>query len=181
LFSILGSEIACLYLQGETMRKTRAVKKNGFTLIEMVIVLAMLGVLGAVSFAYSMRQQSRWDLRGTAREISSTIHNLKQSASRQNLMHRVEFENENIMHAYARGETAGDWQHLLRVETLGKVSFAEQPVDFLINSRGMILCPLNLQPVSRTITLRSPKGAGYDNIFIRVLPHGGVQIERHFN
>ncbi len=153
-------------------------KKNGFTVVELMVVIGMIGILAAASFSYSMRQAERWNLRQTVREVSATFHGIKQRASRQNLMHRIEFNSGGLATSFR--DQNGVWQNLDRVELQGKVSFESLPADFWVNSRGMLVDPNTGQLVARNLVLRSPKGGAFDRIIIRLLPYGGVQIERQF-
>jgi prepilin-type N-terminal cleavage/methylation domain-containing protein len=59
-------------------------KQRGFTMIELLVVLLIIGVIATLTVNISMRNRHRWALRNTAREITSIFYQAKQMASREN-------------------------------------------------------------------------------------------------
>jgi type II secretion system protein H len=64
---------------------------TGFTLAELMIVLAIMAVLGAIATPALLSQLPDYRLKGTAREISSTLHYAKMSAASTGKEYRLQF------------------------------------------------------------------------------------------
>ena len=67
------------YLEG--LRMCTPSKAKGFTLTELMIVVAVIGILGAVTTPVLLSQLPNYRLTGTARAFSSTLQYAKLSAA----------------------------------------------------------------------------------------------------
>ena len=61
-------------------------KQKGFSLIELLLVLVLIGTLVAMTVNFSLRNKDRWSLRDTARDITSTYYQA-QAAGRARKLH----------------------------------------------------------------------------------------------
>ena len=59
---------------GPKRQKTKLAKTNGFTLIEILVVLAILGVLMLASYPSILNSLETRTLENTARDIRASLH-----------------------------------------------------------------------------------------------------------
>jgi len=67
------------------------VKAKGFTLTELMMVVAVIAILGAITTPLLLSQLPDYRLKGTARAISSTLQYAKMSAASTGKEYRVQF------------------------------------------------------------------------------------------
>ena len=68
-------------------------KNNGFSLIEVIIVMAILGTLLAIAAPNFSRYRDNADLKEAARDISSDLQLYKQRAIAENVRYRITFNS----------------------------------------------------------------------------------------
>jgi prepilin-type N-terminal cleavage/methylation domain-containing protein len=78
--------------------------QSGFSLIELIIVVALIGIVAAISVPQVLRQMPRWHMKGTVRDIASTLMVARLKAIQANQdysvlfsssSYRVEIDNDN--------------------------------------------------------------------------------------
>src|SRR3569832_262046 len=94
------------------MRRRRA--QSGFTLIEILVVLCIVGVLGALSVR-GLRSLARSDLRASVSHLSGAIRYLFDRASTTGQYHRLVIDIESGRYW---AEVSDDMFYLLRVSVL---------------------------------------------------------------
>ncbi|MBN2399545.1 MAG: prepilin-type N-terminal cleavage/methylation domain-containing protein [Candidatus Aminicenantes bacterium] len=152
-------------------------EKNGFSLIELLLVLVLIGIFVGMTVNFSYRNKDRWALRDTAREITSVYYQAKQRAARENASVRIDVTADHYAYYW---DKAGTWE-ALRNEPLPKNITASSTANFLINPSGFILDPATLKIAgSQTITLQAPRGADFDTMTITIYPYGGLRVEKVF-
>jgi prepilin-type N-terminal cleavage/methylation domain-containing protein len=151
-------------------------KKRGFSLIELLLVLTLIGITVAMSVSFSLRNKDRWSLRDTTREITSTYYQAKQRASRENASMRLDIGANG--YTYYR-DNAGAWE-VVRTETYPVKITASSIADFQINPMGFILNLDSTISNTRTITLRAPRGSDFDSMTITIYPYGGLRVAKDF-
>jgi prepilin-type N-terminal cleavage/methylation domain-containing protein len=67
--------------------------QRGFSLIEMLIVIAMIAVVAAVVIPHSVGYVANRDLKSAARNIAGDIYDLKQRAMSEDRWYQVTFNN----------------------------------------------------------------------------------------
>jgi len=155
--------------------------RKGFTIIELLLVLLIMGLLGAMAINMSIRNRHRWSLRNTAREITSIFYQAKQIASRENSPVLVDFDaNEYAL--YSR--RAGAWQKLKGEKYGEKLTVNKTPADstgFAIAPSGFLINPDTMAIYGmQTIVVSAPNGALFDTITINIYPYGGVRVQKDF-
>lgn len=82
--------------------------KNGFVLMEVFIVLAIMSILSTIAFPYFAQWMKNTEYRSSAREIMNTLREARSMAISKNLEHRVEFESMNRRFRVIQGNRASD-------------------------------------------------------------------------
>jgi prepilin-type N-terminal cleavage/methylation domain-containing protein len=151
--------------------------KSGFSLIELLLVLILIGTVVGMTVSFTTRNKDRWSLRDLAREITSTYYQARQRAARENSSMRLEILEKS--YTYYR-DNAGIWETLKREDFPEKID-ATVTANFLINPSGFILDPVSLKIAgSQTITLSAPRGGDFDTMTITIYPYGGLRVEKDY-
>ncbi|HSQ34410.1 MAG TPA: prepilin-type N-terminal cleavage/methylation domain-containing protein [Candidatus Binatia bacterium] len=155
------------------MRKNQ----NGFSLIELLLVLLLIGIIVAMTVNFTVSNKDRWSLRDTARIITSLYYQAKQRAARENAAVRLEIQAKQI--TFYRNNL-GLWEVVKQEDFPEKIT-AVVLADFLISPSGFILDPVSLKIIgAHTITLNAPRGANVDAMTITIFPYGGLRVEKAF-
>lgn len=156
--------------------------KQGFSVIELMVVLLFFGAILAATLGYTLQNKDRRNLSATAKEIAGEIYKIKQISARENIIIRMTFTDNSYIYQYHDGLT---WQPLNNKNARGgtareNVTVWDSP-DFAVNSRGMVLIPGTLQLSNQQdIKMTAPRGAGIDRITIHLYPYGGMEVEKEF-
>ena len=158
-------------------------KCEGFSIIELLVVLLFFGAIISATLSYSLKGKDRRNLSATARIITGEVYKIKQISARENLIIRMTFTADSYKYQYYDGAMWQDYSTRdVSDDTTPENIVVLNPPDFAVNSRGMILKPADLQlSGTQTITLRAPRGAGYDYINIQLFPYGGIKVEKNYN
>ncbi len=152
-------------------------KQNGFSLIELLLVLIMIGIIVSMTVSFTTRNKDRWSLRDTARFITSTYYQAKQRAARENTSVRLEVQA--TQYVFSRNN-AGLWE-VVKSEIFPEKISAVVTADFLISPSGFILDPVSLKIAgAQTIALNAPRGGDVDAMIITIYPYGGLRVEKLF-
>jgi prepilin-type N-terminal cleavage/methylation domain-containing protein len=154
-------------------------KEKGFSLIELLLVLALIGTMVAMTVNFSLHNRERWALRDAAREITSTYYQAKQRAARENAPIRLQVRADG--YAIYRNNL-GAWE-VIKDEFYPKKITGVTLADFKVNPMGFILDPgiaNNTMLGTQTIVLNAPRGADVDAMTITIYPYGGLRVEKAF-
>ena len=91
--------------------------QQGYTLAEVIIVLAIVAILSGIVLPPAMQWVQSADYRASARTILSILRETRSLAITTNFEHRVEFENANRRFRIMRGNKANDssdWNTVVR-------------------------------------------------------------------
>lgn len=157
------------------------INRKGFTVVELLVVLLLIGVMVSMSIGISMRTSHRWALRGTAREITSMFYQAKQLASRENSLVMLDFTDDEYILLQSRNNL---WQRLKGGRYGEKIIVSKTPVSntgFAISPSGILLNPDTKAIYGmQTIEIKSPHGASFDIIRINIYPYGGIRVQTDF-
>ena len=143
---------------------------DGFTLIEILIVVAFIAVLAGVAVPTVTDAMRRYSLASASQEVVSTIRSARQQAVGQNAIRRVRF-NFPAVGQYqvldAADAAVGDVQFLPAGADFGAVSG-----DIAITTSGRVT-DLAGTPTTETIVLSNDDG---QTTTITVSPSGRVEL-----
>jgi prepilin-type N-terminal cleavage/methylation domain-containing protein len=156
-------------------------KRKGFTVVELLVVLLFMGIIAAMTINITTRNQGRWALRNTAREITSIFYQAKQLASRENSPVLVDFDTSEFI-LYSR--RAGAWERVRGELYDRKITVAKTPSDstgFAISPSGFLINPISMNIYGmQTIVLSTPHGYDFDTMTITIYPYGGLRVQKDF-
>jgi prepilin-type N-terminal cleavage/methylation domain-containing protein len=112
-------------------------KKAGFTLTEIVIVIAVLGLLAAVGVPSYLRYVPKYRLRSAARDLYSNLNLAKMAAIKTNQKSRVNYRvnpDQYTVSLLKKTVILKDYGSGVKFEGPNKKTFAVDTITF--NSRG---------------------------------------------
>jgi prepilin-type N-terminal cleavage/methylation domain-containing protein len=115
---------------------------SGFTVIELMVVMAIIGILLAVSTPNMIQWRQNHQLNRTARDIQATIQRLRITAMKEKSSVEIQFDavaNEYEARIHVRGVEGGREKvikyHLPSGIRISKITFRNSMLRF--NSRGL--------------------------------------------
>jgi len=142
-------------------------KRRGFSLVELMIVIALIGILTSIAIPSWNRYRQNADLKTAARGIAGDVFNMKQRAVSEQTRYRIIFDLANHRYQLIKGSTGNDVIQTRDLSeygpgiTLTKTTFTNDTVNFftrgttdwgtvsLKNSREST-ATVTLNPVGRT-------------------------------
>jgi len=161
-------------------------KKNGFSFLELLVVIGFLAILVSLALSISSKGKSRMDIRNVAHEISGLFYKTKHRAIREFRTLRMIFNAHGFKFQIYNGTV---WVDLndpgFGSQDIGDGVTINTPLpDFALNSKGFLVKPAAPNQFSilgtQTITLTSPGNQGTDTITIQVYPYGGIHVSKVF-
>ncbi len=161
-------------------------KRKGYSIIELLIVVALIGIVVSIVAGYSLKNSHRWSLRDDARQLSASFHQAKQQAAKENRLMQIQLNNSGFRIAYFDRQTQR-WVNLKDYYFGSKTAWQKDPADyddFVIAPSGIILKSDNFSLAGmQVITLSAPADAAEskkDKIILTIFPYGGINVKREF-
>jgi len=153
----------------------------GFTVVELVVILILLGILGNVAFLQLKPLLAQARLNSGARQVASDLQVVRMKAIAQNRRFRVTFQPDAGEYVVDR-ENGSSWSRLiLHGHTAEQVEGASLVLPLgvsitAVNSGGdVIFVPRGHVDSGISITLTSLSGAGTKRVIVNLA--GRVRIE----
>ena len=165
-------------------RDNSASAQKGFTLVEILIAVAIIGLMALIFYPNIMNTLETRKIEGSAREVLTALQRAKFQAVKTKLNHRVRFEasGEGWFYVIEKEDNPTEWNAMRGV--LKKSIPSEFQVDVDFPSETVEFSPLgfvaNYSSTQNTITLQSLKLATYgkpDERVIKVLAGGSIQYK----
>jgi prepilin-type N-terminal cleavage/methylation domain-containing protein len=169
------------------------IKKNGFTVVEMLVSLLLLAVLVAISFSVGRETIARADFTSTVNQFISDFSFARQLAARENRYAAITFDSEGTTYSVLlQREVAQDpastasFTEMKKVEPMnGKQFIAKNTPGFMVNAMGITrkfpYDPANADPITVTVDFFRNDVTKVDVILFKktltIFPSGGIKIE----
>ena len=139
---------------------------SGFTLMELMTVIAIIGIMSAVAVPNMIAWRANHQLTGSAREVMAVINGARLSAIKNNAMVTVTFDAgaREVTAAYtnrATGVVHPTATPLKIGVDISAASFSGSP-SFRFNSRGLPMQMGSTAPAFGAATLSNSSGATLD-------------------
>jgi len=168
-------------------------KPNGFTLIELMVVVGIIGILSLLVIPNFIGIQRRERVRSAAMEVAQDLRQIRERALAQSGNYTMTFDNAAQPHQYILTSPGGNIRnYLLAGTTGGRIWFGVTGAQNSHPPEGFILPPANngidTQAGNRTITLDSRGGVtqsviyitdGAQNYAVGINPIGKIRIYRN--
>ena len=93
---------------------------KAFSLVELLIVIAILGILAAIAAPNFTRYKGNANLKAAAREISGDIQYCKQRAVAENVHYRIAISFENNNYIIQKETSTSNWTNVSSIKNIGK-------------------------------------------------------------
>lgn len=168
-------------------------KKSGFTLVELLVVLALMSVIVVVASGINYNARHRWTMSDFARDITTSYQQLKQLAAKENLPCRMKFSAQGFaMYRSQRGvggvlSWVADPIRAIDLGSTSTVYVKNDTLDLAIDSRGFVYQTDDASPPlfnmigPLTLEVRNPhrKGGNFgDRALITFYPFGGLNVQK---
>ncbi len=133
--------------------------KRGFTTIEIIVVVAILGILLIASYPAILNTMETRNLENEARKLLTTLQQTKFQAIKQKLRYRLTFDNSQGYWLYyvEREENPGTWVEVAR--SIRKTIPSKYVVTVNVPNQMVVFTPLgiveNYNPNQRSIAIQS--------------------------
>ncbi len=143
------------------MRDISNQKRQGFTLIEVLVVVALLGVISLAIYPSINNSLETRNLENSAREVLTSMQTAKFQAVKEKLFHRVRFfMQDNLwMYTIERRIDSATWERVPGL--VFKTVPAQFNVTLNLPADKLTFSPMGVvvdfDPTMNSITLQSPK------------------------
>jgi prepilin-type N-terminal cleavage/methylation domain-containing protein len=166
-------------------RALPASRQRGFTLIEILVAVAIIGMVSLVLYPSIINSLETRSLENASRDILNTLQRAKFEAVKTRINHRVRFElsHDIWMYFIEREDNPGSWNSMpgfnrrfIPTKFTATVNFPNQIVQF--SPLGFVS---NYDSTQNSISIQSPKLGHYnqpDQRVVSVYIGGSVQFTK---
>ncbi len=160
-------------------------KTVGFSMLEMLVVVAILGMLSLILYPNIINSLETRDLESTSRDVLTYLHTAKFQAVKMKYNHRVRFSNQPGYWVYRieREESPGEWNRV--VEYPEKSINRKFNVTVSLPNQCIIFSPLgyisNFTVNQNRVVIQSPKLLSRKQPDLRILSvfaGGSIQYQK---
>jgi len=112
-----------------TPEKNERNGQQGFTILELVIVVAIIGILAAIGYSVSSNLLPRYRTQQAANRFADDVNNLRASAIADNREYRIELIDYDEAAGVGTGDNVGEWWLEAGDRSSGSNSWEILPVD----------------------------------------------------
>jgi len=166
-------------IKSSQVEKTKALSLKGYTFIEILVVIGILGLILAALYPSIMNTLETRGLENKARDILTTMQQAKFQAVKTKLNHRVGFlyDGQEWCYFIEREDTPGTWNTMpgfIRKEIPKKFNTLINYPDVVgTPDKGVVFSPIgfvtNFDTTQNTLNLQSDKLKGYGQPDLRVI------------
>lgn len=162
-------------------------RQGGFTLIEVLVAMAIIGMMALVLYPSIINSLETRSLENASRDVLTTLQRAKFEAVKSRINHRVRFDYAHDMWTYyiEREDSPGTWNSMptfsrrfIPTKFTATVNFPNQIVQF--SPLGFVS---NYDSTQNSISIQSPKLDRYNQPDLRVISvyiGGSVQFAKAF-
>lgn len=150
--------------------------RNGFTVIELLVTLAVFSIILMITIGLSVDQARRAGLKGNSNELVGEINTVRGRAAKENRAVALTFTSTTFKeHFYENGVWNPDLSnHSAPAGNLSEGISFKNTTTVAFNSQGILINPNTLQIRGNiTLTLESTE---FDGIKIKIYPYGGIKV-----
>lgn len=129
---------------GSSVRRLPYLRTSrGFTLIEMIIVVALIGILTAVAVPSIIQMRNSMNYRGASRDVASILRNARSLAISENREYQVDIDTANRQYRLRRGDRvsgSANWTVIKDYVALpaGVTIATSEPTSFFFRPNGAV-------------------------------------------
>jgi type IV fimbrial biogenesis protein FimT len=144
----------------------RVISRSGFTLVELMVSLALIGILAGIAFPNILAYLPTFRLHSAARQVMTDLNYARGRAASLNLEYRIQFDVSAETYVVEKGDKSTDssiWTHEKTVSRL-----VEENIDAVSVSQNPVYAKPTGTMTTTTITLQNSKGQSLEITTSRV-------------
>lgn len=151
----------------------RPMTRKGLSVLEILLVIAIIGALTVLFYPRVMNTQEKRELDNAARDVLSTLQKAKFQAVKTKINHRVSFVNNTGSWVFTieKQDNQSQWNEMQGF--MKKTISSKYVVTVSFPGQAVVFSPLgfiaNFSSSQNSITLQSPKLKSYDQPDLRII------------
>ncbi len=152
-------------------------KHRGFTVPEVLIAVAILGIIVVMMLGLSAKILPRWDLRGFARKFVTSVYKARNIALKEERNVWIEFKDKK----YIIKVKIDDKDKILEENLIPDELYVEGDTanPIMITPDGRFYVDMGASPQIKLIMFQFSNKYG-DKIIIKIYPLGSISLKREF-
>jgi len=151
----------------------RPMTRKGLSVLEILLVIAIIGALTVLFYPRVMNTQEKRELENTARDVLTTLQHAKFQAVKTKINHRVSFvtSTRGWIFTVEKQDDQSQWNEMQGF--MKKTIPSKYVVTVNLPGQAVVFSPLgfiaNFSSSQNSITLQSPKLKSYDQPDLRII------------